>query len=275
MRIFISCDMEGVAGISDWEQVDRKKFDYARGRALMTAEVNAAIEGALDAGAKKIVVADAHGCMFNLLVEDLHPAAEVVQGRARTLSMMQGIGRNFDAAAFIGYHAMHGTRNGCLAHTYSGAIRECRLNGRPIGEPGLNAALAAYFNVPLKFLSGDAAVCREIETLLPGIVTAPVKTAMGCKAVQALHPVKARAMIREGIARALAGPSPKTTRFPKSPFRLVMALQKVEMADLCERIPGIRRKDATTVEFAHADYKVLYGAFLAVMSLSGVAAGSD
>lgn len=264
--------MEGVAGIVDWDQVTSDKGDYSLGRDLMVGEANAAIEGAAAAGAKTIVLADSHGSMFNMPAEKLHPAAEIVQGRCRGLSMMEGVSKDFDMAAFIGYHAMACTERGCLAHTYSGSIRECKINGRALGEPGLNATLAAHFGVPLVFLSGDEAACREAQGLFPGLVTAPVKKSIAAKAARSLHPSKAREAIKAGIEKAIKAGPPKKSNLPKAPYHMTITLRQVQMADLCERIPYVTRKGATGVEFEHEDFVMVYGAFLTIMRISGLAA---
>jgi len=277
MKVFISMDMEGVAGIVDWNQVSPKHSEYAIGRELMTGEAAAAVEGALEAGAREIVVGDSHASMFNLLAEKMPTQARLVQGRCKPLSMMQGIDRSFDACAFVGYHAMRGTAGGVLSHTYSGVIYEAWLNRVLVGEPGMNATLAASFGVPLMFLSGDEAVCREVRGLLPGIETVAVKKGFGIKAASSIHPQKAREAIRAGIRKALSGKGkakgkgPRRGKLPKSPFTLRLVLVKPEMADLCEAIPGIQRKEARVVEFRHRDFRTVYGAFLTVMRISGIA----
>ncbi|TMI77011.1 MAG: hypothetical protein E6H04_14555, partial [Bacillati bacterium ANGP1] len=128
MKVFISADMEGTAGVTDWDQVMPDQPDYARFRRLMTEEVNAAILGALEGGAKEIVVNDSHNTMRNLLIEELHPLAQLISGSPKPYSMMQGIDNTFDAVFFTGYHAAAGTQNGILDHTYSSlSVRQLKL----------------------------------------------------------------------------------------------------------------------------------------------------
>src|SRR3979490_505265 len=157
MRVYISVDMEGIAGVVHESQPHPATpappafaGDYGRFRRLMTAEANAAVEGALAAGATRVLVNDSHWFMRNLLAEELHQAAELMSGDPKPRSMMQGIdgGGGFDAALFIGYHARAGTRNAILDHTYADRIHDVRLNGKPVGELGLNAALAGGHGVP-------------------------------------------------------------------------------------------------------------------------------
>src|SRR5256714_9454828 len=146
MRVYISVDMEGIAGVVHESQTDPTTpafaAEYGRFRHLMTAEANAAVEGALAAGATRVLVNDSHWFMRNLLAEELHQAAELVSGDPKPRSMVQGIDGGFDAALFIGYHARAGTRNAILDHTYADRIHEVRLNGTAVGGLGVNAALA-------------------------------------------------------------------------------------------------------------------------------------
>src|SRR2546421_7820189 len=158
MRVYISVDMEGIAGVVHESQTDPTTpafaAEYGRFRRLMTAEANAAVEGALAAGATRVLVNDSHWFMRNLLAEELHQAAELVSGDPKPRSMVQGIDGGFDAALFIGYHARAGTRNAILDHTYADRIHDVRLNGKSVGELGLNAALAGGVGGALCPLSG-------------------------------------------------------------------------------------------------------------------------
>src|SRR5438105_7216744 len=163
--------MEGVAGVVHESQTDPTDpacaAEYARFRRLMTAEANAAVEGAVAAGATRVVVNDSHWFMRNLLAEELHQAAELVAGDPKPRSMVQGIDEQggFDAALFVGYHARAGTAHAILDHTYADRIYEVRLNGKPVGELGLNAALAGVHGVPVALVSGDSAVGTEAKEL--------------------------------------------------------------------------------------------------------------
>src|SRR3989475_37233 len=166
MRVYVSVDMEGIAGVVHESQTDPTTpafaAEYGRFRRLMTAEANAAVEGALAAGATRVLVNDSHWFMRNLLAEELHQAAELVSGDPKPRSMVQDIDGGFDAALFIGYHA----RDAILDHTYADRIHDVRLNGKPVGELGLNAALAGVHGVPVALVSGDSAVATEAKDLL-------------------------------------------------------------------------------------------------------------
>lgn len=151
--------MEGVAGVVDREQTLRDGKEHERARKLMTQEVNAAIEGALEAGAKQVLVNDSHGTMRNIILEELNENAELITGSPKPLSMMQGIDKTFNAVLFVGYHAMRGTYKGVLEHTYHGNIvSDVFFNSKRYGETGMNAAVAGYFKVPIVLVTGDQAV---------------------------------------------------------------------------------------------------------------------
>src|SRR5256885_13074450 len=167
MRVYISVDMEGIAGVVHESQTDPTSpafaAEYGRFRRLMRAEANAAVEGALAAGATRVLVNDSHWLMRNLLAEELHQAAELVSGDPKPRSMVQDIDGGFDAALFIGYHARAGTRNAILDHTYADRIHDVRLNGKPVGELGLNAALPDGERVAVRPPSGGPAAATAAE----------------------------------------------------------------------------------------------------------------
>src|SRR6266536_481168 len=176
-KVFISIDMEGIAGIAHRQQVTRGMGDYSIGRELMTGEANAAIDGAFEGGATSVVVNDSHGDMFNLLQERLDPRAELILGSPKVpLSMMQGFGADFDVALFVGYHAAAGTEGAVLDHTYSGRLLyDVRLNERSVTEAELNAAYAGAHGVPVGLVSGDDKICAQAAARLPGLRTVVVK----------------------------------------------------------------------------------------------------
>ncbi|MGW5028333.1 M55 family metallopeptidase, partial [Streptomyces albidoflavus] len=187
-RILISVDMEGVSGIVHPRETHPDGYDYGRARALMTAEANAAVAGVLDAepGAE-VWVADAHGSYRNLLPEEVDRRARLVRGKPRPLGMLGGIDERTDAVLFVGYHVRAGAGPGVLAHTMSDALLDVRVDGRSLGEIGLNAAVAGHLGVPVVLLSGDDAACAEVRELVPGVRTVAVKEALGQFAAAGLH----------------------------------------------------------------------------------------
>jgi D-amino peptidase len=206
---YIFTDLEGVAGIDDWDPRHNDDATQARGvyeraemQRLLTGEVNAAIEGLFAAGVQEILVNDAHGAGRTILVEELISGVQIVRGRDRP-GWIIGISPRFDALLQVGMHPMAGTPAGCLAHTMSrGYIY--RINGREFGEMEQAALLAGELGIPWIFTSGDAHACREAEEWVPGMVTAPVKTGLATTCAIHLAPVDARALIRERVQEAVA-----------------------------------------------------------------------
>lgn len=251
MNIYISADLEGISGVIFPGQCEGGKLDYERFRRLMTAEVNAAVEGALAGGAKHILVNDAHGVQNNILLEELHHAAVLISGVPKPLGMMQGISHEIDAAFFVGYHAMAGTKAGILAHTITGMVAEVSLNGLVVGETGINAALAGAFDVPVVLVTGDQATTEEARSQLGNIETVAVKKGITQTAAHCLHPQAAGEKIKEAAERAL--------KLKVEPFKVIFPLKarvtfKMPFcADMAEHIPGINRLDGNTVEWSSED----------------------
>jgi D-amino peptidase len=206
---YIFTDLEGVAGVDDWDPRHREDAALARGvyeraemQRLLTGEVNAAAEGLLEAGVREILVNDAHGAGRTILVEELIPGVQIARGRERP-GWVLGISPRFDALVQVGMHAMAGTPNACLAHTQSRGY-VYRVNGREFGEMEQAALLAGELGIPWIFTSGDAHACREAEAWVPGMVTAPVKTGLSLTSAIHLAPVDARALIRKRVQEAAA-----------------------------------------------------------------------
>lgn len=273
MRVYISVDMEGIAGVVHEDQTDpidpRHAGEYNRCRRLMTSEANAAIEGALQAGATRIWVNDSHWQMRNLLAEELHPSAELLSGGPKLRSMVEGIDQGFDAALFVGYHAMAGTAHAVIDHTYTGLVHEARLNGRAVGELGLNAALAGSYGVPVALVSGDQALAAEARALLGESVEAViVKHAVSRFAARSVSPDESCRRIREGAAAALRRPHAPLILEP--PIRLQVEFALAQMADMAELVPGSVRTGGRAVEYVHDDYGEVFRAWRALYNLAGL-----
>ena len=266
MRVFISVDMEGIAGIVHAEQTRPHAPEYERSCRLMTAEANAAIEGALAAGAGQIIISDSHWDMRNIIADELHPAAELIQGSPRPWSMMEGIDERFDAVCFIGYHARAGTAAAVIDHTYTGSILNARLNDQLVGEIGLNAALAGYFGVPVALVTGDQQAVAEAQALLGAdLITVAVKQSVARFAARSVAPVVARERIREAMTQALS-----QRRQPwrvAAPVKLSVDFMKTEQADMAALLPGAERTEARTVEFTHDDYLTVFRAWRVLITL--------
>jgi D-amino peptidase len=273
MRVYISVDMEGVAGVVHEDQTDpiesRHAGEYNRFRRLMTNEANAAIAGALEAGATGVLVNDSHWLMRNLLAEELNPAAELMSGGPKRLSMVEGIEGGFTAAMFVGYHARAGTRHATIDHTYTSRVYEARVNGQPVGELALNAALAGLHGVPVALVSGDQALAAETRALLGQDVEAVVvKEAVGRFAAKSLAPSAACQRIRAGAAASL-----KRKHVPftfEAPIRLEVDFVVSQMADMAELVPGSSRTGGRTVSFTGDDYREVFRAWRAMYNLAGV-----
>jgi len=273
MRVYISVDMEGVAGVVHEDQTDpidpRHAGEYNRFRRLMTAEANAAIEGALAAGATAVLVNDSHWLMRNLLAEELHPAAELLSGGPKRGSMVEGVELGFEAAMFVGYHARAGAHHAIIDHTYTSLVHEARLNGRPVGELAINAALAGTYGVPVALVSGDQALAAEARELLgPAVETVVVKQAVGRFAARSLAPSEACRRIREGAARALARPHQPLVLPP--PITLEVEFALTQMADMAELAPGSVRTGGRTLAYTHEDYREVFRAWRALYNLASV-----
>jgi len=273
VRVYISVDMEGIAGVVHESQTDptdpAHAAEYGRFRRLMTAEANAAIEGALAAGASKIVVNDSHWFMRNLLAEELHQAAELLSGDPKPRSMVEGIEAGFDAALFIGYHARAGTRHAILDHTYADRIHEVRLNGHAVGELGINAALAGVAGVPVALVSGDASLAVEAKALLgDNVATVVVKQAVSRHAARSVAPAVACRLIRDGVTAALKQRHAPFVLPPPITCEVDFALTiHADMAELC---PGATRTGGRTVAVTHQDYREVFRAWRALLNLSAV-----
>lgn len=268
MNVLISADMEGISGVVTDDHTSSKHKEYERFRRLMTAEANAAIEGALAGGATQIVVNDSHGGMANILIEELNPAAELISGSPKPFGMMQGIGPGVDAVFFVGYHAASGTGAAVLEHTWSGRAVEVRLNGRVVGETGLNAALAGAYGAPVVLVTGDTAVTEEARALLGEIETVAVKEGVTRTAARCLHPEVAGKQIRQAAERALKlNVSPFVV---PPPITVRIAFQRALHADMAELIPDSRRVDGRTTEWTGDDMPTVYKVFRAMASLAFV-----
>ena len=271
--VFISIDMEGIAGVTTMRQVYRGTDDYPWARELMTEEANAAIAGAFDAAAERVVVSDSHGDMGNILPQKLDQRAELVQGSPKLpFSMMTGIESGFDCALFVGYHAGAGTQQAILDHTYTGFFVDVRVNGESWNETVLNAALAGTFGVPVALVVGDRACCQQAEAALPGVRTVAVKEAFGRSVGRSLSPEWARTVIRSGAEQAVQGAGNLRPFRPKGPFTFEVEGSNSAIADMGMLVPRTERPAARTLRYETDDLRELYQVLLAWMSLGSLVA---
>jgi D-amino peptidase len=255
LKVFISVDMEGVCGVVHWEDVSRSGKDYGLFRRLMTEETNAAIEGALAAGATEILVRDSHGSARNILPDLLHPKADLLRDWANSpLSMMEGIDETFDAVIFIGYHARANTPDATLDHTMSSsAVYEVTLNGKKMPEAGINAFIAGNFGVPVALVAGDKAICQQVTELFGEVETAAVKEGIG-NAAKMLHPKKAQELIKKKTTDALKRVSDFKPFTFTPPYTLDITFRDERRAEIASWLPGAKRKTSTTVSYTSNDW---------------------
>jgi len=271
VKVFISVDMEGISGIVHGDQTTPGTPEYASARKWMAQDVNAAVEGALAAGAAEVLVNDSHGSMRNIDPDDLHPQAILISGSPKPLSMMQGIDATFAACLFIGYHAKAGTEDAILDHTISGSVvRAVRVNGLELPELGINAAIAGYYGVPVVLVSGDTAVCRQAEEILgPEIVAVAVKEAYGRLAAKLVPMAEAREKIRMGVKRALEKRNAVKPFRLAAPYSFELAYHISAQADLgAMLLPQVKRLDARTLAFTANDYLEGFRMLRALISLA-------
>jgi D-amino peptidase len=271
MKIYISADMEGIAGITATEQTDPiGQPEYAHSCRLMTGEVRAACEGALAGGASEILVNDSHWNMRNIIHEELPPQVRLIRGSLKPLSMNQGLDPSCNAAVFVGYHAPVGTADAILDHTYTGeTLYDVRINGERCSEARINAAVAGSFGVPVIFISGDQNACADARSFLPWVEAVEVKQAIGRYAANSLSPAESQKSIAAGVQRGLErlrSGAAKPFAFA-SPATLELVFTLTAKADMASLLPGSERVDGRTLRFRHADFLTVFRAFRAMMSL--------
>lgn len=248
-KVYISADMEGISGIVGDDQLGQGGAEYGRSRKLMAEDVNAAIRGALAAGAAEIVVNDSHGGQRNLLPEDLHPSARLISHSFKRYGMMEGLDESFDAVIFIGYHAKAETPGGLFAHTGSGVVGDLQINGVSVGEGGMNTMLAAWYGVPVVLVTGDdvaVAQVKEVATSARGVV---VKRAINIRAAE-LKPVQEARKEIEAAARDAVAGAKRVAQVRSAPVRVRLRYRNFTYPEIAEAFPTIRRVAPDTIEFS-------------------------
>ncbi|MFI6684049.1 M55 family metallopeptidase [Streptomyces sp. NPDC050485] len=269
MRIFISSDMEGTAGVVDWDQCRPSGTQYGYFRGLLQGEVNAAIEGAQAGGASEFLVNDSHSAMANLRPDELACRARYLSGRHKPLYMMQGLDASFDGVFFVSYHGSMSGPASTLSHTYNPkAIADVRLNGVPAGESGINALVALGHGVPVVLITGDRITAEEVEPFCPGIRAAVVKTSVSRFAADSMHPAQAREVIREAAHEAVRHLPQATVPAIELPATLTVRFRNADLAEMATWINGAVRDDDLTVHLTDADPIRLYRRFVAVVILT-------
>ena len=267
MKVFLSTDMEGTAGVVDWEQCVGDGPQAAAGRKLLLAEVNAAIEGAIEGGATQVVVNDSHSTMRNLPADELAGQASYISGSHKPLYMMQGLDGSYGACLFISYHGSVGAPAG-LSHTYNPrAVVEASIDGRVTGEAGINALVAAHYGVPVVLVTGDDVACAETAELIPGVHAAVVKRHVSRLAADNLHPVVARQLIRDQ-ARAAVAAAASAAPPPLDPGVLEVSVRHTDIAEAASWVRGVERTGDRRLRFHGANRLETYQSFCAAILLT-------
>lgn len=272
MKILIAVDMEGITGVVEWKHVESTHAEYQRFRHIMTADVNAAVAGAAEAGADEILVADGHGYAKNILIEELDSRARINSGSPSPFSMVQGVDTGVHAAFFIGYHAHMSTEKAVLAHTWScERVSNVWLNEKIVGEIGLNASVCGSFGVPVLLLSGDQAACNEAQEWIPGIKVVPVKKASGRYSAECLPPGVSQPLIHQAAKHAVtefkAGRCPAPLQVAL-PVRITIEFLNTGQADAAALLPNFDRIDGRRVGFQAESMPAAYRFFRAAIALA-------
>jgi len=248
-KVYISADIEGISGVTGAEQTSAAGAEYARGRRLMTEDVNAVIRGALEGGASDILVNDSHGSMRNILPEELSRPARLISHSFKPDGMMQGLDESFDAVILVGYHAKADSPVGLFAHTGSGVVRDVQINGRSVGEGGMNTLFAAWYGVPVVMVTGDdvaVAQVKEVATEARGVV---VKRAINQRAAELRPLAEARDDIQRAAREAVAGArkfAPRRT----GPYRWTVSFRTSLIPEVAAAIPSVERPAPDTLSFS-------------------------
>ena len=257
-KVFVSADMEGVAGIVAMDQLGPPGIDYEWARHLMTAEVNTAIAAAFDAGATEVLVNDGHGSHTNLKADEMDQRASLVTGTPAPLGMAEGMDSTFGAVVCVGFHARASTEGAVIDHTYTGTITDMTLNGVSVGEYGMSAAVAGYYGVPVVFISGDSAVAEQARSYVPGIETVITKEAITRYAARTISPQASRAAIAAGVRKALARRNEIRPVRVTTPITLGAEFTNTGFADNVAMIPGSHRTGPRTVTYVARDMLEAY-----------------
>ena len=269
MKLFLSTDIEGTSGIVAWEQIIEGNAEYEQGRRLLTNEVNAVISGALEAGSAEFVVNDSHHYMRNLHPQDLLGEATLITGRHKPLYMMEGLDASFDGVCFVSYHGSIGAEHAVLSHTYNpGAIWEVRINGEVVGESAINALVAAHYDVPIIFISGDEVTVQEARNIAPNAEKVVVKQSLGRFAAAHVHPTIACELLRKGASRAVSNVNNMRPPMFQQPVSLEVTFLVADMAAMALWVRGVERVGPRTIVIGSENLLDLYRMFVTVVTLT-------
>ncbi|WP_430790221.1 M55 family metallopeptidase [Virgibacillus flavescens] len=268
MKLYVSVDMEGITGLPDVTYVDSEHPNYTIGRKLMTDETNTVIDAGYKFGCSEIVINDSHSKMNNLLIDQLHPDAQVIMGNVKPFSMVQSLDPTYAGAMFVGYHA-RASQFGVMSHSMIHAVRNFYINDKPIGELGFNAYVAGHFGVPVLFVAGDDQAALEAEELIPNVTTAAVKQSISRSSVKSLTPKKAGELLTEKVTQALDNRHNVKPLTPPSEPTLKIEFANYGQAEWANLMPGTEIVPGTTkVKFEAKDILEAYQAMLVMTELA-------
>jgi D-amino peptidase len=254
LKVYISVDMEGVAGVVTTDQLGPASFEYPKFREFMTRETLSAVQAAKEAGATEILVSDSHGNMENLLIDMFPPDVRLIRGAPRHLSMMAGIDRTFDAVIFIGYHASTNNVRGVRAHTFSSArLTRVALNGTVVTEGAFNAAIAGHFGVPVVMISGDDAAVAEVRSLVGNIEGFETKRTLGFHSANNLTPEASIAGIAQKVKAALARRAELRPYVVRAPITLDVSFKNYMPAEVLSYLKVVQRVDSHSIRYVGQD----------------------
>ena len=247
-KVYISVDLEGISGVNGDDQTSAGQLEYGRARKLMAEDANAAIRGAFEGGAADVLVNDSHGSQRNLLPEDLDPRARLITHSFKRHGMMEGLDDSFDAVIFVGYHAKADAPRGLFAHTGSGVVRDLQINGRSVGEGGMNALLAAWYGVPVVSVSGDDVAVAEVKESAPSARGVVVKRAINVRAAE-LKPLQAARREIQEAARDGVQSAKRMSPQRQGPFKVQMRYRNFTFPEVVTAFREIESVAPDTVAF--------------------------
>ena len=250
-KVYISVDMEGISGINGDDQTAAGAAEYGRARKLMAEDANAAIRGAFEGGATDVLVNDSHGGQRNLLPEDLDPRARLISHSFKRHGMMEGLDESFGAVIFVGYHAKADSPRGVFAHTGAGVVKDLIVNGKSVGEGGMNAKLAEWFGVPVVMVTGDDVAVEQQKETVPGVRGVVVKRAINSRAVELRPLADARHEIQVAARESVAA-SKKLPPVRAASYTVRMQFRNVNIPEVATAFTEIRLVAPDTVEFTRA-----------------------
>lgn len=259
MKIFISADIEGISGVATNQQL-KKNDEYQRFRKLMTQEVNAAVEGAFKGGATEVVIADGHGNMSNIFIEDLDERARLVSGNNRVMCQLQGLDETFDGIMFVGHHGREsGSERTVISHTLAGiCVNEMKINGKIVGETEMNAGAAGEMGVPAILITGDDAYVAEVKETLPEVEAAVVKYGVDRFAAELISPKRARKLIEEKAEAAVRRINEFSPYKVEGPITFEIEFKGSQQALMTTTIPSVELTGPKTIRFTCDDYITAY-----------------